>query len=36
MIVDGWVGSGIAAVILAAVLWGWVPKWQMRSVTAVT
>jgi hypothetical protein len=32
-----WVGISIAAVIIlgigAALLWWWVPKWQMRSIT---
>jgi hypothetical protein len=37
MVVLWWVGIGIAAVVLvsgAAAVWWWVPKWQMRSITA--
>jgi hypothetical protein len=29
-----WVGLGIIAAALSAVLWWWGPKWQMRSITA--
>ena len=28
------VGIGIAAIVVALLVWWWVPKWQMRSITA--